>query len=237
MITITMMKHTVGQAMYQVAILCIFVFLGPKFLFDHTNRAGQRQPDSNLIVNGFEVNGYDVKSFGFSVHAAYNFNVFMVMTIFNFFNCRILDDKYNIFLGLRKSVWFIGIVVVIVCLQVVFVTFVGPAIRIAMWGLHPSGWALCTAFGVSVWVVGFLLKLIPTYQFDIGLASDSLKREDLNKKNSLGLVRKAHNEQFFRKQESLRRSSQTEVKGHSNNHHQEKLPSVKEALEDSKKFS
>jgi Ca2+ transporting ATPase len=237
MITVTMMKHFVGQALFQVAILCICVFEGPKFLFDHTNRPGQRQPNSVYIVNGFEKNGYDNQEFGFSVHAAYNFNIFLVMTIFNFFNCRILDDKLNIFHGLKESHLFMWIVAIIFALQVLFVTFAGPAIKIAMWGLHPSGWLLCIAFGICTWIVAFLLKFIPTYQMNLGVGSEPLRKEDLNKKNSLGLVRKSHNQNFFKRQESIRRPSQSDIKGHPSHQSLSKLPSVKEALEDNLKFS
>ena len=159
------------------------------------------------------------------------------MTIFNFFNCRILDDSLNIFKGLYRSTWFIIIVLIIIALQILFVTFAGPAVRIIFWGLHPSGWGLCIGFGLTVWIWGFILRLIPTQRFDIGLGREELKKEDLNKRSSFGFIRKSHNEQFFKQSESLnRRPSQRNSKKLSNRFIGERLPSVKEVIVKSEKF-
>ena len=214
-ITLTMIKHILGQAILQIVVLCVFIFIGDQFLFDHTSRVIQHQRDilgtelfnPPLIRNGFSVYGYDEKNDGFSIHAAYNFNVFIMMTIFNFFNCRILDDRINIFEGLHKSHWFILIMVIIFVLQIIFLTFTGPAIRIAMWGLHPSGWGLCIGFGILTWIWGLLLKLIPTNKSELGLGDKELPKDQLNARNSLS-IKKSHNENFFKKQESIiRRNS------------------------------
>jgi len=220
MITLTMFKHIIGQAIYQIAVLCIFVFIGQKFLIDHTDRTGQRQEGSILILNGFKIlnktygmirnnEGEWVKNkdVTYSVHAAYNFNVFICMTYFNFVNCRVIDDSFNIFFRIHKSLWFFIIMIAIAILQILFVTFTGPAIKIAQWGLHPSGWGICIAVGLTVWIVAFLLKLIPTTRFDLGLGSEELNKDDLRKMNSLGLTRRSHNDEFYKRQVSVRHNS------------------------------
>ena len=237
MITVTMMKHIIGQSIFQIVVLCVFIFAGPKFLFDHTSRRGQRQPNSILIVNGFEINGYDQEDLGYSVHAAYNFNCLIFLTIFNFFNCRVLDDSWNCFKDIWKSTFFLLIVGIIIVLQIIFLTFAGPAIRIAFWGLHPSGWALCIGFGFAGLVFGFLLRLIPTTQFNNGFGNKELPKEELNKRNSLSIIRRSHNQNFFRGESLVRRPSHRESQRLSQKIHAPDLPSVKEVIIESDKMN
>jgi len=207
-ITLTMIKHIVGQAIYQLAVLLIFVFVGDRFLFDLNGR--QTQPNSILIFNGFTALGWNEFLQGYfgstyTVHAAYNFNVFMLMTFFNFINCRILDDRLNIFKNIHKSTYLIVIVFVILSLQIIFLTFCGPAIRVAQWGLGPASWALCLAFAFGVWVVRFFLALIPTYNSNAGLGNREITREELNRASLVG-IKRSHNSDFYN-QRSIRRQS------------------------------
>ena len=132
-ITPTMMKMILGQSVYQITVLLIFVFLGEHFLFDII---GQRQLQfgKNTIVSGRVINGFDRSYYReYSIHYTYNFNVFVMMTFFNFFNARILDNSLNIFKDLTKSSLLIAILVIIFVLQIIFLTFCGPAIRVAFW--------------------------------------------------------------------------------------------------------
>jgi Ca2+ transporting ATPase len=132
-ITPTMMKMILGQSVYQITVLLIFVFLGEHFLFDII---GQRQLQfgKNTIVSGRVINGFDRSYYReYSIHYTYNFNVFVMMTFFNFFNARILDNSINIFKDLTKSSLLIAILVIIFVLQIIFLTFCGPAIRVAFW--------------------------------------------------------------------------------------------------------
>lgn len=108
-----MLKHTVGQALMQITIIMIFVFAGDKFLFS-TIRSRQNQFDKNIVVNGFEVYGYDYKARGeYSIHLTYVFNTFVMLTICNFINARILDDSLNVFREITNSTYFIVIIFVI----------------------------------------------------------------------------------------------------------------------------
>ena len=213
-ITLTMIKHIVGQAIYQLIVLNVFVFVGHRFLFDINNR--QTQPNSILIYNGFEELGWnqnlaDQFQSEHTVHAAYNFNVFMVMTWFNFFNCRVLDDRANIFHRIHKSVFLIIILISILGLQIIFLTFCGPAIRVVQWGLGPASWALCFGFGFIVWIVRFLLIFIPTEKSHLGLGNREITRAELNKA-SLVSIKRSHNSEFYT-QHSVRRQSVIQAGG------------------------
>ncbi len=126
-----MLKHIVGQTLYQILILLIFIFAGDKFLVDPIGKR-QLQPNSNLIVNGFEVYGYDKDNYGgaYSVHATYNFNVFVIMQIFNFFNARVLNDKKNIFDNFTKAKFLHVMLIIIISIQVLILTFCGSTLKI-----------------------------------------------------------------------------------------------------------
>lgn len=67
---------------------------------------------------GREKSGYDREDWDneYSVHYTYNFNIFVFMTIFNFFNSRVLDDRLNVFSGILKSKYFMTIVIIILVL-------------------------------------------------------------------------------------------------------------------------
>ena len=201
-----MTKHIIAQSLYQVTVMNIFVFAGPYFLTD-AMRHRQLQPGKNTIVSGFRAFGYNRKDYHgqYSVHAAYNFNVFVMMQLGNFFNCRILDDRVNIFRNITKSHLMIGILCLIFVLQVIFLTLCGPAIKVVQWGLDPEGWLICIAFGMGGWIISAIFKFIPLERVLGGAGDKEIKIEDLNKRSSLS-IRQNHDENFYRRRETLSRS-------------------------------
>ena len=94
----------------------------------------------------------------FSVHFTYNFNVFVWLQIFNFLNCRVLDDSLNVFKDLSKSTYFMVILAIIFVLQILFLTLTGQAIRVVQWGLDPISWIFCIAVG-SLSLLNLLMLL------------------------------------------------------------------------------
>lgn len=129
-----MTKHIVATSIYEIGVMLTFIFAGPMFLQDKMQHR-QLQPGKDTIVSGFRYFGYNRKQYGgqYSVHAAYNFNVFVMLQLANFFNCRILDDSFNIFKNITKSTLMIFIMVMIFVLQVIFLTVCGPAIKVVQW--------------------------------------------------------------------------------------------------------
>ena len=118
--------------MFQLTVLCIFFFMGPKFLIEELNDKQKADPsklvsitleNSNLIRSGLRDDGYDKYELGPSRHETYCFNVFVMMTVFNFINARKLYDEFNVFAGIFKSTYFILIVLGIFILQAIIVTF------------------------------------------------------------------------------------------------------------------
>ena len=209
-----MMKHILGQALYQTAIMLILFFLGDRFLFDII-RDSQHKPGSDiLVVNGRPDLGFDRDDYDgqYSVHFTYNFNVFICLQMFNFINCRIIDDKLNPFHRIFKSTYFIAIWWGILFLQILFLAFVGPFMQVVQWGLDPVSWVFCLAVGSTALLLDLILKFIPLERILPGGGSKEIKLSDLNKASSLS-IRKAHSSQFFKQQTGLiKRSSIIEDK-------------------------
>lgn len=68
-----------------------------------------------------------------SRHSTYCFNVFVMMTVFNFINARKLNDELNVFKGMFASAYFPVIVFAIFVLQVILVTFAGFPLGVGKW--------------------------------------------------------------------------------------------------------
>jgi hypothetical protein len=101
----------------------------------------------------------------FSRHFTILFNLFALMQIFNYFNCRkIVDFEINIY----KSIKFINIILFVITLvaNYFFITYGGN-----YFGFYPNGltikqWAFCLGMSMIVWIVGFLVKLMPSSHVD-----------------------------------------------------------------------
>jgi Ca2+-transporting ATPase len=95
-----------AQALYQTIITLTLHFVGPKALAgidDHVTKLEFKyvyristawrnlltSPDSTLV-----------------------FNVFVWCQIFNMINCRKLDNSFNIFAGLHRNFWLLGILAI-----------------------------------------------------------------------------------------------------------------------------
>ena len=202
-----MMKHILGQAIFQIAILLTVVFAGEHFLFDVIGKR-QLQPGKNTIVNGRNKDGYNRSDYGNanSVHFTYIFNIFVMLQFFNFLNARILDDSFNVFKNITKSKIFIIILVVIFFLQIIFLTFCGQAIQVVFWGLDPISWVFCIAVGALSLPVSVILKCIPAERWLPGGGSKEITTAELNRASSLS-VRKSHTSAFFNRQPSVDRKA------------------------------
>lgn len=114
-----------------------------------------------LITRGLKVDGYDEYELQPSVHVTYNFNVFVMMTFFNFINARKLEDEYNVLGGLCNGSYFLPILAIIFVLQILIITFGGLAFRCAPWGLRPIPWLICIGFGFGSLLWRFIVVPIP----------------------------------------------------------------------------
>ena len=96
-----------------------------------------------------------------SVHMTLIFNVFVIYTLFNQINCRMIDDTFNIFKRMERSILFPIITVCELALQVLIVLFGKNIFHVANRGLTGVQWGICFGFSAITFVVSFIVKCIP----------------------------------------------------------------------------
>ncbi|WDK22260.1 calcium-translocating P-type ATPase [Colletotrichum graminicola] len=166
-ITTTMWKMILGQAVYQLAIT-FMLFYGK----DAIVPGPQHVPDDQI--------------------ATLVFNTFVWMQIFNQWNNRRLDNNFNIFEGLTKNYFFIGISAIMIGGQVLIVFVGGAAFQIASEGQTGTQWALAIILGLISIPFGVIIRLVPDTLIE-RLVPDYLKRRA---KNSVPGLTVSDEEQF-----------------------------------------
>ncbi|EFZ02515.1 phospholipid-translocating P-type ATPase domain-containing protein [Metarhizium robertsii ARSEF 23] len=157
-ISITMWKMIIGQALYQLAITFLLYYGSPKGILPLPGPDDIPEPDQiNTLV----------------------FNTFVWMQIFNQWNNRRLDNKFNIFEGLSRNWFFIGISIIMCAGQVIIIFFGGAAFHIAdqpedkaIWG---TLWAIAIVLGFISIPVGVIIRLVPDWII-LALVPEFLKK-------------------------------------------------------------
>ncbi|KAG8942783.1 hypothetical protein FRC03_002875 [Tulasnella sp. 419] len=107
---VEMRKQILGQSLYQTFIILLLLFAADKiFSYDKTGQSDQ------------QINAW---------HAEVNtliFNAFVIAQIFNSINSRRIDNKKNVFDGILKNPWFMGITLLQISIQVLIVLVGGAA--------------------------------------------------------------------------------------------------------------
>jgi Ca2+ transporting ATPase len=96
-----------------------------------------------------------------SVHLTVIFNTFVLYTLFNQLNARVIDDSYNIFADIHKNYLFLVIILVELGLQALIVSVAGIPFKVSVYGLDGPQWGICFAFGALTFLVCLILKPIP----------------------------------------------------------------------------
>ncbi len=134
LITLNMWKMIIGQTIFQLVVTLVLNFAGTSLLSYYSDREqGQLQ---TLI-----------------------FNTFVWMQIFNQYNNRRLDNKLNIFEGIHRNYFFIGIQFIIVAGQIMIV-FIGGA-AFSTHRLNKAQWGYSVVLGLLSIPVAVMLRLIP----------------------------------------------------------------------------
>ncbi|KAE8411990.1 hypothetical protein BDV36DRAFT_301320 [Aspergillus pseudocaelatus] len=134
--TVTMWKMIIGQSIYKLAVCFTLYFAGDRIL-GYDTRIHQKQVELDTII----------------------FNTFVWMQIFNELNNRRLDNKFNIFEGVHRNYWFMGINVLMVGGQILII-FVGGA-AFSVTPLDGVQWAICIGFSIFCIPWAAVLKLLP----------------------------------------------------------------------------
>jgi len=142
LVTRQMWFNMVGHASYQLIILVILLFHGNELF---TDEHGEPIPDGN-IDNHLPDGTLDDRP---TKHYTIIFNAFVMMTLFNEFNCRKLEGEWNVFSGLTDNTWFIVIMVATIVIQVFAVQYGGRALGVYIGGLDAHEWAFCLGVGAG----------------------------------------------------------------------------------------
>jgi len=153
LISRTMMKNIIGHSVYQLTVIFVILFAGPK-LFDLEDGTGSPN-----------------KQFKPTQHFTMIFNAFVLMTLFNEINSRKIHGERNVFKGFFSNPIFYGIWIVTLCLQFVIVHF-GSYAFACHW-LTLEQWAWCILFGVGTLLWGQIVTSIPTHKLPKNLAVGS----------------------------------------------------------------
>ncbi|KAK2752760.1 hypothetical protein FQN55_005892 [Onygenales sp. PD_40] len=136
LITLTMWKMIIGQSIYQLVVTFILNFAGPSILdYDLSDE---------LEEGRFK---------------ALIFNTFVWMQIFNQYNSRRIDNGFNIFEGVLRNIWFIGIQFVIVGGQVMIIFVGGQAFHVKR--LNSVEWGISVVLGLLSIPIAVIIRLIP----------------------------------------------------------------------------
>lgn len=135
LISVNMWKMVVGQAIYQLVVTLVLNFAGAHIL------------DLQGVVEHRELK-------------TLVFNTFVWMQIFNALNNRRLDNRFNVFEGITKNWFFVGIFFTMIAGQAIII-FVGgwPAFN----AQPQSGrdWAIALILGAISIPIGIIVRLIP----------------------------------------------------------------------------
>ncbi|KAL8703467.1 MAG: hypothetical protein Q9201_003341 [Fulgogasparrea decipioides] len=150
LITTNMWNMIIGQAIYQLLVTFVLYFAG----YDILGYDSKCAPLDQLTDAAMHCTD--------TMHTELNtmvFNTFVWMQIFNEFNNRRLDNKLNIFEGVLKNYFFIGINCIMVGGQIMIVFVGGKAFQIK--AIDGTQWAVCILCALPCLLWAVVLRCIP----------------------------------------------------------------------------
>ena len=99
--------------------------------------------------------------YGGTTHMTLIFDVFVIYTLFNQINCRIIDDSLNTFKRITKGYLFIIVTLAELTIQILISQLGYIVFHCVHWGLGPIQWVWCLGFSISTMLFNLLFKFIP----------------------------------------------------------------------------
>lgn len=173
-LTRKMMKHIIGQGIYQIIVLFIVLFAGEHFIpeedeivkgihiaIDGKVRTGRRfdydgsEDSSDLYSEHIE------SEIGGSRHYTILFALFVLLQLFNELNARRINDKLNIFEGMLGHHFFQAIWLLSFAVQVIITQVGGRVFSVYREGLAWYQWLIVVAFAAGGLLVRVILIHLP----------------------------------------------------------------------------
>lgn len=98
---------------------------------------------------------------GNTPHMTIVFNVFVLYSMLNQVNARVIDDSYNVFNRISTNYMFIMIVSFEIALQVIIIQFGGSVFNTSINGLTAFQWIICVGLGLTTFLVSIIIKAMP----------------------------------------------------------------------------
>ena len=121
------------------------------------NDCGEYAKYSNL----YEAYEHYIKFNAGTAHMTIVFNVFVIYTLFNQFNCRVIDDSLNIFVRISSNFFFPVITLCELILQIILIELGRDAFKCTERGLTLIQWLIVIGFSAVTFVLSFIIKFIP----------------------------------------------------------------------------
>ena len=102
-----------------------------------------------------------ISKFGGTTHMTIIFDIFVIYTLFNQVNCRIIDDSFNTFKRINKGLLFCLVTLIELAIQLLLSQFGRIVFHCVNGGLAKWQWLIVFAFSLSTMVFNFIIKLIP----------------------------------------------------------------------------
>ena len=127
-----------------------------------------------------------------SAHMTIVFNVFVVYTLFNQFNCRVIDDSLNIFVRIGNNLFFPIITFGELVLQIILIEVGSDAFKCTERGITGMQWLICIGFSLITFILSLVIKFLPIDVFiqrildNIARGNKVAGEEDLISKDEKG---------------------------------------------------
>ena len=120
-----------------------------------------------------------------TTHMCIIFNIFVFYTLFNQINCRVIDDSFNIFIRMNKSILFPLICFLEMGLQVVIIYIGKEPFHIINDGFSGEQWGICIGLSAITFIISFIIKLLPLENCIDKLITSKKKEKVIQEKDIL----------------------------------------------------
>jgi len=164
-----MIRSIAAHAIYQIAVILVVIFAGPKISWFHSPCAYARKPThheaSNCIITDSK-GEHPATSTEIDKQTTYVqsivFNAFVYCQVFNQINARRVNGERNPYKGMFSNPMYMAIFLLIAILQAVLILFTGPFMQVAPFpGIDGLAWLTCLVLGAMELPIGFLITFIP----------------------------------------------------------------------------
>ena len=115
--------------------------------------------DPKQITNLNEAFKWYISEYGNTCHMTIIFNTFVLYSLFNQINSRVINDRFNIFHRILDNWLFIAVTGIELIIQICIVQYGGLVFKCCLNGLTLSQWIWCLEMASSTFLVSFIMKL------------------------------------------------------------------------------